>query len=147
MGTINSLIEIFHLNESFFIYFAFFFLFLFLISRFLLTPYLHAFLKRDEKTQGRLLLTSQVQKQNEDLTQEYNQKLIQFNQRFQEKLGKKKEELSQKNMLAMSQIQKETRQWIQEQKQIFQNDFNKAQEEIKKQAPLLAEELSSKLVL
>ena len=147
MGTINSLIEVFHLNESFFIYLTFFFLFLFLISRFLLTPYLHAFLKRDEKTQGRLLLTSQIQTENENLIQEYNQKLIQFNQKFQQKLGEKKEELSQKNQSAIDQTRKEIEQWVQEQKKTFQNDFNKAQQEIKTQAPKLAEELSSKLVL
>ncbi len=145
MGIIKSLIEAFQLNETFFVYMAVFFVFLFLVSRLLLTPYFYAFLKRDEKTQGRLILSSQLQEENQSLIKEYKQKLVHFNQRFQEKLKEKKEELNKKNILELDRIKKTTHKWIQEQRVVFQNDFNKAKEEVKKEAPSLAEQLNLKL--
>ena len=146
MGIINSLIKVFQLNESFFIYMAVFFIFLFLISRFLLNPYLHAFEKRDEKTQGRLLLVSQIQEENKALTKQYKQKLVGFNQRFQEKLEDKKKELGKKNISEINQARKNSQKWIEEQRQVFLNDFNKAKKEIQTKALRLAKELTSKLI-
>ena len=145
MDTIKSLIEVFNLNEAFFVYLFLFFIFLFFISKALLSPYLHSFLKRDEQTQGQFDLSLKLQKENQDLEEKYKKSLVQFNKKFQEALKNKEKELLEKNLNEMEQAQKDSQQWMRAQLDSFQKDFLKAKEEIQKEAPRLAEQLASKI--
>ena len=145
MDTIKSLIEVFNLNEAFFVYIALFFIFLFLTSKGLLSPYLESFLKRDEQTQGRFDLSLKLQKENQELEEKYKVKLVEFNKKFQEALKNKEKELLEKNLKEIELAQKDSQKWIHEQLASFKEDFLKARGDIQIEAPKLAEQLASKI--
>ena len=146
METLNSVIRVLQLNETFFIYLVVFFIFMLLIAQTLLKPYFEKFLAQEKQTRGRALLSAQLKKEEEKLHQEYEQRLTAFHQKFQKELNERKTQILKTHQVHIDQTRKQAQEKIDESIKSFQKDLTEAKKELEKEAPKLAENLKLKLV-
>ncbi|MDE0151481.1 MAG: ATP synthase F0 subunit B [Bdellovibrionales bacterium] len=146
METLNSVIQVLQLNETFFIYLIVFFVFMLSVAHFLLKPYYEKFEAREKQTKGRVLLSTQLQKEEEHLNQEYEKKLVAFHQKFQKELNEKKNQILKTHQVQMDQTRKEAQDKINTALESFQKELAKAEEELGREAPQLAKQLKLKLI-
>ena len=146
METLNSIIQVLQLNETFFIYLVIFFIFMLSMAHLLLKPYCDRFVAREKQTRGRVLLSTQIQKEEEQLNQEYEQKLVTFHQKFQKELNEKKNQILKTHQVHIDQTREQAQDKINATLKSFQKELTKAEEELGKEAPQLAEKLKLKLI-
>ena len=146
METLNSIIKVLQLNETFFIYLVIFFIFMLAMAQLLLKPYYERFLAREKQTRGRVLLSNQLQKEEKQINQEYEQKLITFHQKFQKELNEKKNQILKTHQIHVDQTRKQAQDKIDSALKVFQKELIRAEEELEKEAPQLAEKLKLKLI-
>ena len=146
METLNSVIRVLQLNETFFIYLVVFFIFMLFIAQVLLKPYYEKFLVREEQTQGRALLSTQLKKEEDQLNKEYEQRLAGFHQKFQKELNERKNQILKTQQVHIHQTRKKVQDKIGESMKSFQKELDLAERELEKSAPKLAEDLKLKLI-
>ena len=146
METLNSVIRVLQLNETFFIYLAVFFIFMLFIARTLLKPYYERFLTQEEQTKGRAFLSAQLKKEEEELNREYEQRLADFHQNFQKEIDERKNQILKTHQVHIHQTRKQAQDKITGAMKTFQTEAALAEEELEKSAPKLAENLKLKLI-
>jgi len=146
METLNSIIKVLQLNETFFIYLIVFFTFMLSIAHLLLKPYYERFSAREKQTKGRVLLSTQLKKEEEQLKQRYEQKLVAFHQKFQKELNEKKSQILKTHQVHINQTRKQAQGKIDSALKSFQKELITAEGELEKEAPRLAEKLKLKLI-
>ncbi len=146
METLNSVINVLQLNKTFFIYLVVFLIFMLFIAQILLKPYYEKFLAKEKQTRGRTLLSVELQKKEERLTQEYEQRLVSFHQKFQKELNERKNQILQAHQVHINQTREQAQSKIDGAIKFFQKELAVAEEELGKQAPELAEKLKLKLI-
>lgn len=146
METLNSVIQVLQLNETFFVYLVVFFIFMLFTAQFLLKPYYERFLAQEKQTRGRVLLSTQLKKEEEELNQEYEQRLAGFHQKFQKEVNERKNQILKTHQMHIHQTRKQTQDKIAGAIKTFQKELSLAEEELEKSAPKLAENLKLKLI-
>lgn len=146
METLNSVIRVLQLNETFFVYLIVFFIFMLFIAQALLKPYYEKFLAREKQTQGRALLSTQLKKEEEKINHEYEQRLAGFHQKFQKELNERKNQILKTHQIHIHQTRKKAQDKINESIKSFQKQLALAEEELERSAPKLAEDLKLKLI-
>ena len=146
METLNSVIHVLQLNETFFIYLVVFFIFMLFIAQVLLKPYYEKFLAREKQTQGRAFLSTQLKKEEDQFNKEYEQRLAGFHQKFQKELNERKNQILKTHQVHIHQTRKKAQDKIDESIKSFQKELTLAKEELEKSAPKLAEDLKLKLI-
>ena len=146
METLNSVIHVLQLNETFFVYLVVFFMFMLFIARTLLKPYYEKFLAREKQTQGRVLFSTQLKKEEDQLNKEYEQRLASFHQKFQKELNERKNQILKTHQMHIHQTRKQAQAKIALAMKTFQKELALAEEELEKSAPKLAEDLKLKLI-
>lgn len=146
METLNSVIQVLQLNKTFFIYLIVFLIFMLFIAQALLKPYYEKFLAQEKQTRGRTLLSTELQKEEEQLNQEYEQRLVAFHQKFQKELSERKNQILQTHQIHINQTHEQAQNKIDDAIKSFQKELTVAEKELEKQAPELAEKLKLKLI-
>ncbi len=144
METLNSVLQVLQLNHTFFIYVCIFLLFLFLVSKFLLSPVYEKFLVRENLTKGQILRAEDIEKETQTLQEEYEKVLLEYNQKFRQALQEKKNETLQNQQVQIEQAHEQAQNLILKARQDFQHDFIKAKKQLDQEAPQLAQSLLSK---
>ena len=145
METLNSIIKVLGLNHTFFIYVVAFAVLVFILSKWLIAPYYRKFLERESQTKGQTLRAETVQKENQQLQQEYEQLLIKYDRQFQTALQEAKSQMLIQQQEEIEKAQRQATQSITESRNSLEATFLKIQQQLKKEAPLLAQNLTLKL--
>ena len=145
METLLAVIQVLQLNSSFFIYLIVFSVFLILTDKLLLSPAYKRFLKQESLTKGQVLEFQSLQEKNKELTQEYEQKLIQYNQKIQDILNQKKQELLKKQQKQIEGTQKKAEQTISQTRESLSKEFKQAREQLFRQVPDLSQEFLTRI--
>ena len=95
METLHSILQVLQLNQTFFIYLVCFFFFLILVSKGLISPVYNRFLTREGLTKGQILKAEELKKENQVLMEKYEQKVLEYNQKFQKAFQERKEKILQ----------------------------------------------------
>ena len=146
METLNSILEVLQLNQTFFVYLVCFFVFLILVSKGLISPVYDRFLERESLTKGQILKAEDLKKENQILMEEYEQKVLEYNQKFQKALQEKKEKILQNQTMQVEKAHQQIQEWAEQSRSSFKNAVVEVRKQLDKTAPLLAKQLISKLM-
>ena len=144
METLKSVLQVLQMDNTFFVYLGWFVVLLFFISRFLIKPAYNQFLNYENATRGQILKAEDIQKETQALKKEYEQALLEYNQKFQTALNEKQNKSLQNQQVQIQKTQEQARELTLKSKQTFQKDFAMAQKELNQKAPQLAQAFISK---
>ena len=146
METLYSVLEVLQLNQTFFIYLVCFFFFLILVSKGLISPVYNRFLTREDLTKGQILKAEELKKENQVLMEQYEQKVLEYNQKFQQALQERKNKILQDQTVQVELAQRQAQEWAKQSKQSLQNTAVEVRKQLNQTADLLAQKLISKLI-
>lgn len=146
METIYSIMDILKINETFFIYLIGFTAMFIIVQKFLFQPYFEQYLKRLEKTEGLIMKAEKIKESNSKKLDEYQRDLIQFNNQFFESLKNKREEIIETHQKLIQEAGSQAKVLIENNKKRFQAQYEEARKQLEKEAPVMAKELSLKIL-
>ena len=146
METLHSILQVLQLNQTFFIYLVCFFFFLILVSKGLISPVYHRFLAREGLTKGQILKAEKLKKENQILMEKYEQKVLEYNQKFQKALQERKNKILQDQTVQVEKTHQQIQKWAEQSRSFFKSAVVEVRKQLNQTAPLLAQKLISKLI-
>ena len=116
------------------------------MSKGLISPVYQRFLTREGLTKGQILKAEEIKKENQDLMEKYEQKVLEYNQKFQKAFQEKKEKILQSQTKQVESAHRQAQEWAKQSKQSFQSKAVEVRKQWGQKAPLLAQKLISKLM-